>query len=145
MDNAIPHLLRDEDIKRAFTAMRTRLRDGGILLVSVRNYGPLIEQQASSTPPAFYRDGQYRRIVHQVWDWQEDRRYVVHLFSTTEKPDGTWRTQHFIGRYRAIAPNDLAALAADAGFAGICVLAPGETGYYQPMIRGVAPHASSSV
>jgi glycine/sarcosine N-methyltransferase len=143
MDNAVPHLQSDEDIKNAFSAMRTRLRSGGILLISVRDYGPLIAQRATSTIPAFYRDGQSRRIVHQVWDWQDDRRYVVHLFITMERPDG-WRTQHFVGHYRAIAPSDLAALTAAAGFHAVQVLAPRETGYYQPVIRAVAPLAASS-
>jgi SAM-dependent methyltransferase len=141
MDNAVPHLQSDEEIRCAFATMRTRLRDGGILLVGVRNYGPLINQRTSSTPPALYRDGPYRRIVHQVWDWQDDRRYVVHLFITMERPEGCWDTRHFVGRYRAISPSEVAALAADAGFADVFVLAPEDTGYYQPVIRAVAPYA----
>jgi hypothetical protein len=90
-------------------------------------------------PPVFYRDGWSRRIVHQVWDWQDDRRYVVHLFITMEKPDG-WRTLHFVGHYRAVPVSDVAA----AGFDDVRELTPGETGYYQPVIRAVAPRASSS-
>jgi hypothetical protein len=143
MDNAVPHLQSDGDIKKAFSAMRTRLRSGGILLTSVRDYGSLIAERTPSTAPALYRDGQFRRIVHQVWDWQDDRRYVVHLFITMERPDG-WRTRHFVGHYRAIAPSDVAALATAADFDAVQVLAPRETGYYQPVIRAVAPLASSS-
>ena len=143
MDNAVPHLESDEDIKKALVAMRARLRSGGLVLVSLRDYGPLIAQHSSSTPPSLYRDGKFRRFVHQVWDWQDDRRYVVHLFITTEQLDG-WRTRHFVGHYRAIPPNDVAALALHAGFDDVRVLAPEETGYYQPMIRAVTPPVSSS-
>jgi hypothetical protein len=81
-------LQSDADIKTAFAAMRKRLRSGGTLLISMRDYGSLIAQRAPSTLPAFYRDNQSRRIVHQVWDWLDDRRYVLHLFITMEKPDG---------------------------------------------------------
>lgn len=143
MDNAVPHLQSDEDIEKALRAMRTRLRDGGIGLVSLRDYGPLMAQRASSTPASLYLDGKFRRFVHQVWDWQDERRYVVHLFITTQSLNG-WNTQHFIGQYRAIPPSEVAALAMQAGFDDVSVLAPAETGYYQPVIRVVAPQVSSS-
>jgi len=143
MDNAIPHLESDKDIREAFAAMRDRLRVGGTVLISLRDYGSLIAQRTTSTPPLLYQDGQFRRIVHQVWDWQDDRHYVVHLFITREQLEG-WDTRHFVGRYRAIPPSDVAALARDAGFHNVRVLAPQETGYYQPVIRAVAPSASSS-
>ena len=143
MDNAVPHLQSDDDIKMAFGAMRARLRSGGIALISLRDYGPLMAQRASSTPVSLYFDGEFRRFVHQVWDWQDDRRYVVHLFITMQQPDG-WHTRHFVGQYRAITPSDVAALAVHAGFDDVRVLAPNETGYYQPVIRAVAPRVSSS-
>jgi SAM-dependent methyltransferase len=139
MDDAVPNLQSDGDIKTAFAAMRKRLRSGGTLLISMRDYGLLIAQRAPSTLPAFYRD----RIVHQVWDWLDDRRYVLHLFITLEKPDG-WRTLHFVGHYRAVPVSDVAALVTAAGFDDVRVLGPGETFYYQPVIRAVAPRASSS-
>lgn len=137
MDNAIPHLESDDDIEGALSTMRARLRSGGVFLVSLRDYAPLIARRPSSTPAAFYSDGAFRRFVHQVWDWQDDRRYVVHLFITVQSPDG-WHTRHFVGRYRAIAPSEVAALAVRAGFDDVRVLMPDETGYYQPVIRAVA-------
>jgi SAM-dependent methyltransferase len=143
MDNAVPHLQSDDDIKRALGTIRARLRSGGIVLISLRDYVPLMTQRASSTPASLYFDGKFRRFVHQVWDWQDDRRYVVHLFITVQMPDG-WHTRHFVGQYRAITPSDVAALAVDAGFDHIQILAPEETGYYQPVIRAVARSVPSS-
>ena len=138
MDNAVPHLQSDDDIKRALGTIRVRLRSSGIILVSLRDYGPLMAQRASSTPASLYSDGKVRRFVHQVWDWQDDRHYVVHLFITMQLPDG-WHTRHFVGRYRAITPSEVAALTVHAGFDDVRVLMPDETGYYQPVIRAVAP------
>jgi glycine/sarcosine N-methyltransferase len=143
MDNAIPHLESDEDIETALAAMCARLRSGGIALISLRHYGPLIASRPASTPPSLYLDGKFRRFVHQVWDWQDDRRYIVHQFITVEKLDG-WHTRHFVGHYRAIPPSEVAGLAQRAGFDDVRVLAPDETGYYQPVIRAVAPLVSTS-
>lgn len=138
MDNAIPHLQSDDDIQCALTSMRMRLRTGGILLISLRDYGPLLAQGATGTPPSLYWDGKFRRIVHQIWDWQDDRRYVVHLFITCERDDG-WQTRHFIGHYRAVISSEVAQLAERVGFKDVYILPPQESGYYQPIIRGVAP------
>lgn len=143
MDNAVPHLQSDHDIKKALRAIRARLRSGGIVLISLRDYEPLVAERISSTPASLYFDGKFRRLVHQVWDWQDDRRYIVHLFITMQLPHG-WQTRHFVGQYRAITPNEVSALAADAGFDDVCVLAPSETGYYQPVIRAIGPPGSSS-
>jgi glycine/sarcosine N-methyltransferase len=138
MDNAIPHLDSDDEIEIALAAIRARLRNGGIALISLRDYGPLMASRPASTPPALYRDGKFRRIYHQVWDWQDDRRYIMHLFIAVEKPNG-WDTRHFVGYYRAIPPSEVAGLAQRAGFDDVRVIAPDETSYYQPVIRAVAP------
>jgi len=117
--------------------------DGAIPLINSAELTNRMAQRTSSTPAALYSDGKFRRFVQQVWDWQDDRHYVVHLFITMQMPDG-WHTRHFVGQYRAITPSDVAALAVHAGFDDVRVLAPDETGYYQPVIRAVAPAVSSS-
>ena len=73
--------------------IRARLRSGGIMLMSLRDYAPLMAQRTSSTPASLYSDGKFRRFVHQVWDWQDNRHYVVHLFITMQMSDG-WHTRH---------------------------------------------------
>ena len=103
----------------------------------------MIASRPSSTPASLYLDGKFRRFVHQVWDWQDDRRYIVHLFITVENLDG-WYTRHSIGRYRAIAPSEVSRLAKRAGFNDVRILVPNETGYYQPVIRAVAPPVPTS-
>jgi glycine/sarcosine N-methyltransferase len=137
MDNAIPHLQSEGDIQCALTSMRARLRPGGTLLISLRDYAPLLAQRTTGTPASFYREGKFRRIVHQVWDWQDERRYVVHLFITMERGDG-WQTRHFVGHYRAIATNEVAQLVERVGFKDVAVHPPHESGYYQPIIRAFA-------
>ncbi|VWC94086.1 Glycine/sarcosine N-methyltransferase [Burkholderia lata] len=133
-DNAIPHLDSDDEIAQALTAMHRILRPGGRLLVSLRDYGKLMFERPSVTPPAMFMDNGLRRIVHQVWDWQDGRRYTVHLYITHATSDENWESKHFVGRYRCITTDELEAHMRDAQFEDIRVLWPSTTGYYQPIV-----------
>ena len=133
MDNALPHLDSDDDILATFAAMRSSLRPGGKVLVSVRDYARHLQERHTCMPPVFYSDNGQRRIVFQVWDWIDERRYVVHLYVTQETVDG-WTVHHFAGKYRAVAPEEIVRLANQAGFQEVCVLPSSNTGFYQPII-----------
>ena len=133
-DNALPHLDSDEDILRAITAMRDRLRPEGRLLISLRDYVPLMSERPASMPPRMFGSDGERRIVHQVWDWRDQRRYVLHLFVTIEQKEQEWLTRHFVGCYRAVTPQEVVGLAEQSGFRQVKVLDPSVTGYYQPIV-----------
>jgi SAM-dependent methyltransferase len=136
MDNALPHLDSDEDIVVALRAMRTRLRAGGILILRLQDYGPLIKERPTFMPPSFYTDDGARRIVFQVWDWLDDRRYTVHLHISRQAEQG-WEHHHFVGCYRAVPSEELAAMVASAGFEKVRVLPPADTGFYQPIVTAI--------
>ena len=134
MDNALPHLESDEEILAALKAMHSRLRKGGTLLLSLRDYGRLMVERPSSMPPSFYEDAGLRRIVHQVWDWQDDRHYRLHLYVTREVVSGSWDCHHTTGMYRAVTLNEVVELARRVGFSDVRTLESYLTGYYQPII-----------
>ncbi|MDR5777635.1 MULTISPECIES: class I SAM-dependent methyltransferase [unclassified Caballeronia] len=138
-DNAIPHLDSDEEIAQALTAMLRCLRARGKIFVSLRDYGTLLTQRPIVLPPSLFMDNGLRRIVHQVWDWQDARRYTVHLYITRQTSGLDWQLSHFVGRYRAITPEELATLAMQVGFNDVQVLSPTVTGYYQPIVTATAP------
>jgi glycine/sarcosine N-methyltransferase len=133
MDNALPHLDSDEEICATFEAMRKRLSSGGKVLVSIRDYARHLRERHTSTPPVFFDDHGRRRIVFQVWDWIDERRYVVHLYVTQDTDKG-WAVHHHTGRYRAVTCDEVARLAGLAGLQRVRVLSPAETGFYQPVI-----------
>lgn len=133
MDNALPHLDSDDDILSTFAAMRSSLLPGGKVLVSVRDYARHLQERHTCLPPVFYSDNGQRRIVFQVWDWIDERRYVVHLYVTQETVDG-WIVHHIAGEYRAVTPEEIARLANQAGLQEVCVLPSSNTGFYQPII-----------
>jgi glycine/sarcosine N-methyltransferase len=133
-DNAIPHLDSDEDVAKALAAMRRSLRAGGKIFISLRDYGALMVQRPSVMPPSMFWDNGLRRIVHQVWDWHDDRRYSVHLHITRQTSDVDWQSSHFVGQYRALTPDEVASHALRAGFHNIRIISPVTSGYYQPII-----------
>src|SRR4051812_6471810 len=50
-DNALPHLLTDDDLGRAATGMWSRLRPGGLLVVSIRDYDALSAEKPRAELP----------------------------------------------------------------------------------------------
>ena len=133
MDNAFAHLDSDEEIRAALAAIRSCLIPGGKILVSVRDYARHLEERTTCTPPVFYDDAGRRRIVFQVWDWIDERRYVVHLYVTRDTTDG-WITHHFTGACRAVTPDEIVRIATQAELKNVRVLSSADTGFYQPII-----------
>jgi glycine/sarcosine N-methyltransferase len=137
MDNSLPHLDSDEQISTALEAMRSRMKSEGVLLLSLRDYEKLMAERPNIMPPAFFQDGEFRRFVHQVWDWMDERSYRFHLYLTFENVNG-WQAHHVTGTYRAVTPAEIVALTERAGFKAVRALSADESGYYQPIIRAVA-------
>ncbi|MEA3138785.1 MAG: hypothetical protein QOK23_954 [Gammaproteobacteria bacterium] len=136
-DNALPHLESERDILLALAAIRDRLRSGGKLIISLRDYGLLMLERPTTLPPRFFGSAENRRIVHQIWDWKDERRYVVHIFITAHAPNPGWTTHHYTGQYRAITLSEISALMHKVGFAHVEVLQAEETQYYQPIVSAV--------
>jgi SAM-dependent methyltransferase len=132
-DNALPHLLSDQQLSQAVKQIGRKLHPGGLFLASIRDYDQLIEQHPAMPPPAFFQDGPHRRIYHQVWDWTDDRQYTLHLYITHETGEG-WTCRHFVSVYRAVLREELTAILCQAGFEGVRWLMPAESGFYQPIV-----------
>ena len=77
MDNALPHLLSEADLAQAVGQIRAKLRIGGTFVASIRDYDEILQQRPVVQGPVFYSDEGKRRIVFQVWDWQDERQYHV--------------------------------------------------------------------
>ena len=132
-DNALPHLLDDQDLARAVQQIAGKVRPGGLFLASIRDYDRLIVERPTVQGPAFYGCELDRRIVHQVWDWIAEDRYRLHMYITARQGQ-EWRARHFMGEYRALLRRELTGVLTETGFSGIRWLAPEESGFYQPMV-----------
>ena len=135
-DNAVPHLLTDDELRQAALGMRAKLREGGLLVVSIRDYDDLIAEKPRAELPRVFDRPDGRQIAFQVWDWDEATPiYTVHQYVVREL-GGAWRTHHQATVYRALQRSELAAVVRTAGFREVGWHSPEETGYYQPILTG---------
>lgn len=132
LDNALPHLSLDQ-LASAASAMKSVLKPGGLLMASIRGYDQILVEKPAIQQPAFYSSHGGRRIVHQVWDWVEANRYIVHLYITEQTANG-WESLHFVSEYHCIRRDQLSAILRRAGFEKVEWVMPAESGFYQPIV-----------
>jgi SAM-dependent methyltransferase len=137
MDNALPHLEGAEQMLQALAEIRGKLRAGAVFMASIRDYDSLVQERPAVQGPAFYTDHGKRRIVHQVWDWIDGRRYAFHFYITREVQDG-WETQHYVSNYRAVLREELSRTLEAAGFTECRWIFETESGFYQPIVLATA-------
>jgi SAM-dependent methyltransferase len=137
LDNSLPHLESDEQLRQAANEIRKKLRTGGVFIASIRDYDRLVQERPAVQEPSFYLDQGQRRIVHQVWDWMDDLRYTFHLYITRQVPVG-WESHHYASTYRALLRNELTSALQAAGFIDTRWMLPSETGFYQPILMAKA-------
>ncbi len=135
-DNALPHLVEESEIAGALRAMRSKLRPGGTVIVSIRDY----DKERPPPPPPYVLAGPPRRLVVRMHDWDapDSPLYTVRFFFLTDTEDG-WAMTHHAARYRALPRAELEAAVVDAGFEDLAWREADETGYHQPIVTARAP------
>jgi glycine/sarcosine N-methyltransferase len=136
-DNALPHLLSDDDIRLAARGIWARLNAGGLVLVTIRDYDLLLQEKPRATMPDV-RDGpEGTRVIFQVWDWQPELpRYRVHYFILRHL-HGAWETFPQTMVYRALRRDELSHILREVGFSDVQWHMPEETGYNQPIVTAL--------
>jgi SAM-dependent methyltransferase len=129
-DNALPHLLTDQDVHAALAEMRRVLRPAGLLLLN---------RPASASPQVHQAaDGGERTVTFQLWHWHEDgEHYDVEHFQLLPT-GGEWRVKVRRTVYWALGRDRLAGLVTDAGFVDPEWRMPHETGFFQPLLMARA-------
>jgi SAM-dependent methyltransferase len=140
MDKALPHLLSAADIAEAAGRIRAKLRVGGIFIASIRDYDEILSQRPVVQGPAFYSDAGKRRIVFQLWDWEDERRYTLHMYITRETSTG-WANFHGAAAYRAALREEITSILNSRGFTNVRWQFPSESGFYQPIVIATAAAA----
>jgi glycine/sarcosine N-methyltransferase len=131
-DNAVAHLLSDEDLARFAASVAAKLEPDGLALVSLRDYAPLV---AERTPGHPVRVGP-GTISFQVWDWDDEGR-TYELAQFTLRGEGeTWQTACRRIRLRALLRDELCGALTDAGLEDVRWRTPEDSGYYQPIVTG---------
>ena len=143
LDNALPHLTSFQ-VTKAVRAMGSKLEPRGLFIASIRDYDNLILQRPTIQEPAFYGEGGEWRIVHQVWDWVDNEKYIVHLYITTQSGAG-WVAHHFATEYRCLLRDELESALTSSGFEQVQWLMPKESGFYQPIVLARMGHKRIAV
>ena len=131
MDNALPHMLTEEDLQRAVKSIANQIKAGGIFVGSIRDYDALLREKPPYSPPYIHKTAQGQRVSFQTWDWQGDNykltQYIIDDSDTTQ-------VSKFECEYRATRREELTDLFLSNGCNRVDWLFPEETGFYQPIL-----------
>lgn len=131
MDNALPHMLTREDLARAVRSMADRVRPGGLLVASIRDYDRLLEEKPGHSAPYIHKTDRGQRVSFQTWDWAgENYRFVQYII----EDEGDLQISKFECEYRATRRRELSELLAASGMAEASWKLPEDTGFYQPVV-----------
>ena len=136
-DNALPHLLTDEDVAQAFRAMCSKLRPGGLVVVTNRDYDKeMVERPVTAAPRV--NPGPPRKVVVRLHDWDapDSPMYTVHFLILTESSTG-WSVSDHSARYRAIGRQALRWAATKSGLINIQWHEAGDIGFHQPAMTAL--------
>ncbi|MFF4352900.1 class I SAM-dependent methyltransferase [Streptomyces sp. NPDC001530] len=133
-DNSLPHLLSAQDVTAALLDMRRVLRDGGLLVITVRAYDEARRTKPTATPPQVSETRDGKVITFQLWHWHEDgEHYDVEHFQLIPVAN-TWTVRVRRATYWALTRQQATEFVADAGFTDITWHTPATSGYYQPVL-----------
>lgn len=134
-DNALPHLLADDDALTALAEMRRVLRPGGTAVVTTRDYDRVVVERPTSTPPQVFESDGERLTSVQRWAWRPGTDvYDLEHVQVHEHRGGGTTTRRRVASYRAYTRSVLTELAARAGLQDVTWHAPDETGFFQPVM-----------
>jgi hypothetical protein len=132
-DNAVPHLLTDEELLRAFQEFYKCTRPGGGCLISVRDYEKEERAGVQVKPFGIRIEGESRYLVFQVWDFH-GLIYDVAMYFVEDRGGSDCVTHVMRSQYYAVGISTLMSLMTRAGFERVQRL---DDRFFQPVIIGI--------
>ena len=131
-DNAVPHLLTDDDILRAFKQFYACIRSGGGCIISVRDYEA---EDMTGRKTKLYGSGEENGttyLIFQRWDCHGEL-YDLSMYFVEDDGSPHCKTHVVRSQYYAIGTSRLIELMTDAGFENVARL---DSKFFQPLIVG---------
>jgi len=127
-DNALPHLLDPADLPRALHAMHARIRPGGLLVTSIRDYDEALRERPRLAAQEL--PGPPRRVVVRLHEWDDDApTYTARFLVAVEEEQG-WTLHEHATRYRAVTRRELEGALAATGYTDL----RWHDGFHQPVV-----------
>lgn len=131
MDNALPHMLSSDDLKKAVKSISNQLSSGGMFIASIRDYDALIKSKPPYSPPYIHKTQTGQRVSFQTWNWNGNHYKLTQYIIEDEK---TIKTSKFECEYRAVERDELSGVLVSNGFSSVVWKFPEETQFYQPIV-----------
>ncbi|RPF30839.1 class I SAM-dependent methyltransferase [Streptomyces sp. TLI_185] len=137
-DNSLAHLLTARDVAAALREMRRVLTDGGLLLLTLRDYDDLRRTRPASAPPQVSHGTDGRSITFQLWHWHDDgERYDQEYFQLVPEGDG-WEVRVRRTASWALTRSEVTEAVTAADFTDVTWQMPETSGFYQPVLAARA-------
>jgi SAM-dependent methyltransferase len=134
-DNAVPHLLTDEDLLTAFQQFFACVRPGGGCLLTVRDYDKEDRAPVQVRPYGLHVAGGARYLAVQTWEFHGPV-YDLTLYLVEDRGGPICTTRVMRSRYYAVGTDILLGLMRHAGFSDVERL---DGRFYQPVLLGRRP------
>jgi SAM-dependent methyltransferase len=134
-DNALPHLLTDEDLRTAFEQFFACTRPGGGCLVTVRDYDKEDRSPTQVRPYGVRNEGGARCLAVQVWEFH-GAIYDLAMYLIEDRGGPACVTRVMRSQYYAVGTGKLLDLMRRAGFVQAERL---DGRFYQPVLLGRRP------
>jgi SAM-dependent methyltransferase len=133
-DNALPHLLSDDEIRQAFEQFCQVTSESGGCIISVRDYDAMERGCRRLYPRQVHETPEGKIVVFDCWDFDGDF-YDITMYIVEDTGQPTANT-HVIrgGRYYCVSISKLETLMKEAGFKTVITL---KERFFQPLLIGL--------
>ena len=131
MDNALPHMLTSEDLRKAVTSIAGQTKPGGIIVASIRDYDAILAEKPLYSPPYIHKTEKGQRVSFQTWVWKNENYRLTQYIIDDE---GIPEVSKFECEYRAVRRDEMTNMFLAEGCSDVVWKFPEETGFYQPIV-----------
>lgn len=131
-DNAIPHLLSDDEIRLAFREMYHCTPPAGGVLISVRDYDPAECTGTRVVPYGVRTDDDRRYVVFQLWEFHGPI-YDLSMYFVEDRGGPECVAHVMRSKYYAVPVTRVVQLMTEAGFRAVRRI---DDRFFQPLVVG---------
>lgn len=131
MDNALPHMLTENDLSYAINSIINQISSGGMFVASIRDYDEIMNIKPLYSPPYIHKTVDGQRVSFQTWEWKGNNYRLIQYIIDDEN---SLNIKKFECEYRAIEREKITYLLYKYGCSSVEWKFPEETGFYQPIV-----------